>query len=146
MRYVNRFVDTSAESATAWEGRINDDLLGVVRHAELGARIMATQQQIELSLGESQGALIRHGLFRDGAARGAFSYLVDLDVFDSHTTAFDVDELQTRATTLNRTAMALFRQLVTDSYLTEMGDQEMSQGLEAEDAPTETPSNEEKSQ
>lgn len=120
LRYVNRFVDVEAGTPAAWLGRIDENLLGVVRHPELGSRVRGTQQQIELSLGGAQGALIRHGLFQDGAARGAFSYLIDLDVFDAHSAAFRAADLSLAATTLNRTAMALFRQLVTEPFLEQL--------------------------
>ena len=120
LRYVNRLVDESAKSPTAWLGKINDRLLGAVQDPELGRLLTSTQQQLELKLGDSAGAVLRHGAFIDSASRGATSYLIDTDVFSVEACRFDLDLISKRARTLNVTALALFQQVVTAAYHDEM--------------------------
>lgn len=116
LRYVNRFVDSEADTPAAWRGRINAALLGVIDHPQIGSRLTGAQQQFEINLGGASGALVRHGVFRDGATHGSFNYLLDLDVFDGQARAFDPSTVLEQATALNRTAMSLFREMVTDDY------------------------------
>ncbi len=116
LRYVNRFVDSEADTPGAWRGRINAALLGVIDHSEIGPRLTGAQQQFEINLGGATGALVRHGVFRDGATHGSFNYLLDLDVFDGQTRAFDPSVVTEQSTALNRTAMSLFREMITDDY------------------------------
>jgi uncharacterized protein (TIGR04255 family) len=116
LRYVDRFVG-DASSPADWSGRIDEHLLGAVTHPVLGDRVVSSQQQVELALGPAQGALLRHGPFRDDAEGGKTSYLLDIDVFDGATTAFDASETVTRAERLNRTALALFQNCLTGEYL-----------------------------
>lgn len=117
VRYINRFIDSGADSPRAWNGRIDSHLLGVVGHAQLGQRLTSAQQQFEVDLGGAQAAVVRHGAFRDGATRGSFNYLLDLDVFDNQATIFNSAGIRDRATDLNRAAMALFREMITEDYL-----------------------------
>jgi uncharacterized protein (TIGR04255 family) len=119
LRYVDRFVDTTATAAT-WTGRINPDLLGVVSHPVFGSHVRSAQQQVEINLGPAHGAMLRHGPFADPAVGGAVSYLVDIDVFDAESTAFEPEALTVRAETLNRTAATLFQATLTREYLLEL--------------------------
>jgi len=120
LRYVDRFIDDKAIAASAWVGRIRDSLLGPICHDQLAPMIRGAQQQIELALGPSQGAILRHGPFLDQAASGSISYLLDVDVFDARPTTLDVEEVATRAEILNRTAAALFQMWMTPEYLREL--------------------------
>ena len=120
IRYIDRFVDSGARSPLAWRGRIDDSLLGPACHQLIGPRMQSAQQQIELSLGDAQGALLRHGPFVDAAAGGSVSYLLDLDVFDSEPRAFDIDEVMHFADTLNKTAATLFQATMCPGYLREL--------------------------
>lgn len=117
LRYVDRFVETEASNAGAWLGRIHEALLGPIKHPVLGEFVRSAQQQFELSLGESHGALLRHGPFVDAAEAGAISYLLDIDVFDLEPTVFATRDLLERAEILNRTAASLFQTAVTPEYL-----------------------------
>lgn len=121
VRFVNRLVDDDARSPTAWSGRVVDEVLGAVLHPELGDKIVSTQQQLELRLGSAEGALIRHGAFVDASSRGSYSYLLDVDAFDSATVPFDPEALDERATTLNRTVLSLFQSVTTDRYQDSLG-------------------------
>lgn len=117
LRYVNRFVDTDARTPADWVGRIHESLLGAATHPVFDAQVRGAQQQLELSLGDAQGALLRHGPFVDAGAGGAVSYLVDIDVFDNEPVRFDAAALVHRAEVLNRTAASLFQATVTPEYL-----------------------------
>lgn len=116
VRFVNRLVDSDATSPAAWYGRIAPEMLGAITHPQLGDKIVATQQQLELRLGTSEGALVRHGAFADASTRGSYSYLIDVDAFISATVPFDPVVLDERATTLNRTVLSLFQTVTTDEY------------------------------
>lgn len=119
LRYVDRFVDVGATAAT-WTGRISPELLGPVLHPVIGSYVRSAQQQVEIGLGRAHGALLRHGPFVDSNAGGAISYLVDIDVFDAESTAFDPEPLTVRAEILNRTAASLFQATLTPNYLREL--------------------------
>lgn len=116
LRYVNRLTLPGASTPSDWRGSIIDAGLGLVTDSMLGEKVVATQQQVELRLGISEGALIRHGAFVDAASHGEYSYLVDLDVFDAGTARFDPASILGVATRLNRTALPLFQHLVTREY------------------------------
>lgn len=117
LRYVDRFTDPEARTPASWRKRIHPDLLGAVLHPVFGQHVRGAQQQLELSLGPAQGALLRHGPFLDLAVSGAISYLVDIDVYDAEASRFRSADLVTRAEVLNRTAASLFQATVTPDYL-----------------------------
>ncbi|MDP5184824.1 TIGR04255 family protein [Blastococcus sp. BMG 814] len=117
LRYIDRFVDAEARTPADWRGWIHPDLLGAACHPVFGAHVRGAQQQVELGLGEAQGALLRHGPFADPAVGGAVSYLVDIDVYDAESIRFDTAELVRRAEVLNRTAASLFQATLTPEYL-----------------------------
>jgi uncharacterized protein (TIGR04255 family) len=116
LRYINRFVDGSAGSPAAWKGRLHDQLLGPICHPILGDRLIGAQQQVELKLGDAQGAIIRHGPIVDPAAGGAISYLLDIDVYDVEPSGFDPADLVVRAEYLNRTSASLFQSSLTPEF------------------------------
>lgn len=120
LRYVNRLVDEDAGGPQAWQGRVRPSVLGAITDPVFGPRLVTTQQQLELNLGDAAGALVRHGAFKDAAARGACSYLIDTDVFSAQSQRFDVDQTLTTARVLNITALSLFQQIVTPEYREQM--------------------------
>ncbi len=120
LRYVDRLVDPVARHATAWQGRVVDSLLGPIADTRLGERIVSSQQQLELEFGEHRRALLRHGPFSDEALHGAVSYLLDIDAFDTATTAFDSESTLTAADELNRLALSLFQTALSPEYLAEL--------------------------
>jgi uncharacterized protein (TIGR04255 family) len=121
LRYIDRFTDREARTPAAWRGRIHDSLLGAVCHPAFGAVVESAQQQVELSLEPSAGAILRHGPFRDPAEGGAVSYLLDIDVFDSEPRVFDVAAVIARTQVLNRTAFSLFQSSLSAEYLHQLG-------------------------
>jgi uncharacterized protein (TIGR04255 family) len=119
-RFVNRLTDKNAQKPQAWIGRIKPSLLGVVNDENLGHLITSTQQQFELKLGDSEGALIRHGAFTDAAMRGATSYLVDTDVYTMESMKFESKSIAHWTRLLNITALSIFQQIVTLEYRNKM--------------------------
>jgi uncharacterized protein (TIGR04255 family) len=120
LRYVDRFVDASATSPAVWMGRLSGHFLGPICDPQLGSLVRGAQQQVELQLGDAQGALMRHGPFVDPANGGALSYLLDIDVFDTEPSRFDPTNLIERIEILNRTAASLFQLVLTSEYLNEL--------------------------
>jgi uncharacterized protein (TIGR04255 family) len=121
LRYINRLTDPAAAAPGVWRGRITPEVLGVLDHPDFGGRVVNMQQQFELALEVSAGALVRHGFFRDPSSQGAYSYLLDIDVYDTNAVGFDPVAIGDRARTLNRTSLALFQQLVRPEHRETMG-------------------------
>ena len=117
LRYINR-LPHRPDDKNAWEGRIVPSLLGPMRHEVLGSRIRSSQQQLEIFLEEGRGAVVRHGT--QPGESGLSDYLLDIDVFDLTASRFSTADTLVMAQRLNRTAMALFQQCVTEKLLTEM--------------------------
>jgi len=120
LRYIDRLVNPEATNPTAWRGRVTDALLGPIADATLGGRVIASQQQVELDISGRTHALVRHGPFADGAVRGAISYMLDIDVFDMATEAFEAANVMTVADELNRVALSVFQASITPDYLAEL--------------------------
>lgn len=120
LRYVDRFTDSQARSAASWRARIVDELLGPAFHDIFGHLVVGAQQQLQLQFEPGKGALLRHGPFSDNGMSGAVSYLLDIDVFDETSHAFDPGDLMQRAEVLNRTALSLFQNALTPDYLLSM--------------------------
>jgi uncharacterized protein (TIGR04255 family) len=120
LRYVDRMVDPDASGAAAWRGRVADALLGPIADPALGERVISSQQQVELEIGDNQRALLRHGPFADGALHGAVSYMLDIDVFDTTTTAFEFESTLAVADELNQLALSLFQAALSQPYLSEL--------------------------
>lgn len=116
LRYINRLVDKAAISPKAWEGRIRNSLLGPILDPVFTEMVISANQQLELSFGGGLGATIRHGAFRDGANHNSYSYLLDLDVFDSSTAAFEASAIISHLTQMNRSALSMFEQATTAEY------------------------------
>lgn len=120
LRYVDRFTDSQARSAASWRTRIVDEFLGPACHDIFGHLVVGAQQQLQLQFEPGKGALLRHGPFSDNGMSGAVSYLLDIDVFDETSQAFDPGDLMQRAEVLNRTALSLFQNTLTPAYLLTM--------------------------
>ncbi|RZS91149.1 uncharacterized protein (TIGR04255 family) [Motilibacter rhizosphaerae] len=121
LRYVNRLAGGDTQGTQAWRGRIEPSFLGPLLHPELGTRVVGLQQQVEMQLEETSGAIIRHGPFRDATAGDGFAYLLDIDVFDTRSARFDLEALAVLAQALNRSALSLFQQIVTREWRDTLG-------------------------
>ncbi|THJ04277.1 TIGR04255 family protein [Nocardioides sp.] len=121
LRYVNRLVDEAALAPRAWQGRVQDWLLGPVVAGLWAERVEQAHQQLHLRNADSTSTVLRHGPFRDAAARNRFSYLVDLDVFDASTEPFAASSALELLTRLNHTAATVFRETLTPEFLERLG-------------------------
>lgn len=120
LRYIDRFVEDSARRPGDWVGRIDSAMLGPLLQGVFGRLVIGAQQQVELGLGGSRRAILRHGPFPDGAVHGAISYLLDIDVSDTTSSAFDVKAVLATADELNLDALALFQACICPEYLSEL--------------------------
>ena len=121
LRYVNRIVDESASTPRAWQGRVNDWLLGPVIAGPWAEHVEQAHQQLDLLTPDSTNVTLRHGPFRDAAARNSFSYLLDFDVFDASTEPFSATGELELLTRLNHTAATIFRGTLTPEFLEQLG-------------------------
>lgn len=121
LRYVNRLVDEEATAPQAWQGRVQDWLLGPVIAGPWAERVEQAHQQLQLRNADSTNTALRHGPFRDAAARNRFSYLLDLDVFDASTEPFTASSALDLLTRLNYTAATVFRETLTSEFLEQLG-------------------------
>jgi uncharacterized protein (TIGR04255 family) len=121
LRYIDRFQDRACDSVSAWQGKIDDGLLGPVLNKVFGDMVRGAQQQIEIKLDDHHGALLRHGPICDEGSKSV-QYLLDTDVFRHSTFEFDVTEVLYSAERLNRTALSLFQAAMTDDYLRQLRD------------------------
>jgi uncharacterized protein (TIGR04255 family) len=117
LRYVDRFVDPDAKTPSAWRGRLDEHFLGPICDERIGDLVKTAQQQVELVLGDAQGALLRYGPFVDAGQQGAVSFLLDIDVFDAGPSRFDALPIVDRVEVLNRTAASLFQAVLQPDYL-----------------------------
>jgi hypothetical protein len=95
-------------------------MLGPLSHDFFAPLVIGAQQQIELALSGTRRAVLRHGPFTDGSLHGAISYLLDIDVFDSNSSAFDVNSVLAVADELNLAALTLFQASICSGYLDEL--------------------------
>jgi len=116
LRYIDRFQDDTCDSVSSWQGKIDDALLGPVLNKVFGDKVRGAQQQVEISLDDHHGALLRHGPVYDATKR-TFQYLLDTDVFNHAAFEFDTERVLYVAERLNRTALALFQAATSDNYL-----------------------------
>lgn len=121
LRYVNRFVNSTARSPLDWEPQFHTSLLGPVASGPLAEHVKSSQQQLELGWDSGLAGLVRHGAFVDAANSHAYSYLLDLDVFDAATEAFQPDDCLLRLTEMNRVSAELFRSLLAEEHLDSRG-------------------------
>lgn len=129
LRYVNRFADARARTASHWTTRIDPELLGPLCKQSFADRVTSSQQQLDLSETTGRGQTLRHGCFQDSANRGTFSYLLDIDAYDTATELFRPNEVLDVVEALNRASAKTFRWAITDAYADELG-------LEEVDGPT----------
>lgn len=120
VRFINRFVNPDARHPRDWTGSIEGPFLGPVLDEMLGDKIISTQQQMEISLGAAQGAIVRHGAFVDAAERGGVSYLLDIDMYNQAGLRADTSVIMEEATRLDRTALTLFQRITTSEMRAQM--------------------------
>lgn len=114
LRYINRFTQLDANGE--WIDIVAVPAAGLLRDPKLGKLFTSSQQHAELSIEPEIGAVLRHGPL-PGIGTG---YLMDIDIFDVAARELVTGEVLQRAQRLNRTAFALFRQLLSPNQLDEM--------------------------
>jgi len=134
VRFINRFVDPDARSPRSWVGRIETPFLGPIADELLGARLQSTQQQLDITLGPAQGAIVRHGAFIDAAERGAVSYLLDIDIYNQTGLKAEPTTIMEEATRLDRTALTLFQQITTPDLRAQMRPYQRGEGAPTREA------------
>ena len=123
LRYVNRLTAPEATEPAYWHDHVRVPFVGPL-NGELGALVTNTHQQAEFRLDDTAGARVQSGVFEDQGAepsRLLYSYLIDLDVFRERAVVFDPQQCADEVRQLNRTALALFANVLTDQYLTDLG-------------------------
>jgi uncharacterized protein (TIGR04255 family) len=131
LRYVNRFGDPSARTLREWAPRFVPEFLGPTAAGPLADLVKSSQQLLELHWGDGLAGTLRHGAFVDPALDDAYSYLLDLDVFDQATEPFVASQCLERATAMNRRSAELFKSVLSDDHLELRGlSVETSEGAE----------------
>lgn len=121
LRYVNRLTDSDATTPNYWTSRINPAFLGPVMDPTLSTFASTSQQQMELALEGSIGAMMRYGLLKEVGDPARWSFLVDIDVYDTGLQPWDPRATFEHARRLNATALTLFQHLVTSQYRDSLG-------------------------
>lgn len=119
MRYINRLTDTDATRPGFWGDRIQPSFAAPLRGPFAG-QVVAQHQQVQLQLSEA-GARIQSGLLPVHGKTSRFDYLVDLDVFLEQTRNYEATWCSNQMRQLNRTAFALFSNVLSDDYLQTLG-------------------------
>lgn len=120
LRYVNRLRDAEASSPQFWGQYIDPSFAGTLRGV-MGNLVVSQQEQVQLKLDATGWARITSGLLEEPGNAPLFSYLVDMDVFREATFAYDSDLVLNHLRQLNRTAFALFTNIVSDEFLEDLG-------------------------
>lgn len=119
MRYINRLTDAEATRPDFWGNRIEPSFAAPLR-GPFADRVVGQHQQVQLQLAEA-GARIQSGLLPAPGRSSRFDYLVDLDVFLEQTRNFEAIWCANQMRQLNRTAFALFSNVLSDDYLQTLG-------------------------
>lgn len=127
VRYINRLPAPPPDGT--WTEVVAPALAGILAEPLLGSLIRNAHQQVELLLEPDIGVILRHGPVFDGAGTG---YLMDIDVYDSSAQELLPEKVLPRAQRLNRSAFALFRQLLSPKLLKEFNSiEDETTGVEA---------------
>ena len=121
LRYVNRLTKPAATTPAFWADHIRPAFAGPLA-SRLGALVENQLQQVQLRLDDTAGARVHCGAFReaDPSSRQS-SFLVDLDVFRERALEYGPERCANLARQLNRTALALFAEVLSEQYLAELG-------------------------
>jgi uncharacterized protein (TIGR04255 family) len=126
LRYVNRLQDPLASSPLFWNDHVRPAFAGPLL-STLAPLVEGLHQQVQLRLAPTAAARVQSGVFREQGAEERYSFLVDLDVFREEALPFDGALCANLTRQLNRTAFALFCQMLSDQYLAELGPVEISE-------------------
>lgn len=121
LRYINRLTEPDANTPEFWRDHIRPPFAGPL-HSPVASLVAGIHQQVELTLDPTAGARVQSGVFLDqqpgvAAKASRYSYLVDLDVFREQATVYEPLLVANQMRQLNRTALALFAQVLSEQYL-----------------------------
>ncbi len=119
LRYINRLQDAAASSPAFWRDHVRPAFAGPLV-GETGGLVEALHQQVQFKLDESAAARVQSGVFREQGVDERYSFLVDLDVFREQALDFDETLVADMTRQLNRTALALFTQVLSEKYWAEL--------------------------
>lgn len=117
LRYVDHITEPVVNTPQEWQGYISTELLGPILHPGIGPAVVASQQQVELDLGDDVRSILRHGFLSDPARDGALGYALDFDISRAGVRAFDVEDILGAVDYFNLTALQLFQQAITPKML-----------------------------
>lgn len=120
LRYINRLQDPLATTPMFWRDHVSPAFAGPLV-GNLAPLVEGLHQQAQLRLAPTAAARVQSGVFREKGAEERYSFLVDLDVFREEALPFDEAHCANLTRQLNRTALALFCQMLSDQYLAELG-------------------------
>lgn len=122
LRYINRLTHSEAHGPQFWSTAINAPFAGPLRSEELGTHVQGMHQQLDLKLTDVAAARVISGAFeQDETAVGRFGYVIDIDVFRNEAIPFDTGTVSNLARQLNRTALSLFRLVLSDQMQDVLG-------------------------
>ncbi|MBI1376791.1 MAG: TIGR04255 family protein [Frankiales bacterium] len=120
LRYINRLQDAEAVAPVFWQDHVRPAFAGPLV-GETAALVEALHQQVQLQLDATAGARVQSGVFREQGVESRYSFLVDLDVYREQALDFDETLIANMTRQLNRTALALFAQVLSEKYWAELG-------------------------
>lgn len=132
LRYVNRLRDAEASSPQFWGQYIDPSFAGTLRGG-VSNLVVSQQEQVQLKLDATGWVRITSGLLEEPGNTPLFSYLVDMDVFREATFAYDGDLVANHLRQLNRTAFALFTNIVSDEFLEDLGPVRVDEKVEGDE-------------
>ena len=116
LRYINRLAATEATTPGYWAEQVRPEFAGPM-HGELASLVQGIHQQLQLRLDQTAGARIQSGVFREAGIDEKYSFLVDLDVYREQAIPFDAELCANLTRQLNRTAFALFSQVLSPDFI-----------------------------
>jgi uncharacterized protein (TIGR04255 family) len=116
LRYVDRITELGLKRPLDWSPYIREELLGAVRHPQLGPHVRAAHQQLLIDLDDLTRCGLRHGPL-ENPATGTVDYVLDFDVFREGGRPFDPSAVKETAGEFNTWALKLFQASVTDDLL-----------------------------
>lgn len=116
LRYVDRITELSLKTPLDWSRYIREELLGPIRHPQLGPHVLSAHQQVVVDLDGEARCGLRHGPL-ENTATNAVDYVLDFDIFRQGGRPFDPDSIKDTAESFHTWALQLFHATVTDELL-----------------------------
>ena len=120
LRYIDRLTEPEVDEIAGWTPYIRSEVLGILRHQELGNAVLGAQQQVLLDLGDGVSATFRHGPIREPDGKGV-QYLLDYDVFRQGGRPFVPEGIRDTFENFNTASLQLFQATVTPGLLDYLG-------------------------